>query len=178
MTEKLKDYVKSYKLLVMLSVVLAFLSVDYILLTAIAEDTDRAATDLKRKVRGLKINETQSHLEEIEALMNAYNLPVMGSAEARDLVLEFLEDFRRLYDAKITKPISEDKSSITAGIKFDFAPENPADLTRLLSYLKNSRSPIYHVTSINFRYNKSRETRSVNIEADVIQPFAGGQYDF
>jgi len=178
MTDKLRKYFKSYKMLVVLSVILSLLALDYIILTSLAENIDKSATDLQRKVRGLKISETEAHIKEIDRLIKAYNLPMMESVEARHLLLDFLEDFRRLYNAKITSPITEDKSSFTVGMEFTFVPENPTDLIRLLTYLKNSKAPIYYVRGVNFRYNVNKDERSVNIKADIIQPFAGGKYEY
>ena len=174
MTGILRKYLKSYKVLVLLSAFLTLLVLDYMVITHISANIDKKAESLERKVRSLKINETEQKLKELDTLLKRYGLPEMGQEDARGYLLDTLEEFRRLYRAKVKEPVNMKDSSFRAGIEFTFAPERPEDALRLLEYLKNSTAPIYTVKSVSFRYN--RDVRSVVIETDLVQPFAGGGY--
>jgi len=174
--DKLLILLRSNKLLVIQSVIIMLLALDLIVVGAITENVTNSAKELARKLRNLKINETEQTLKKLDSVIDYYKPPVMQSDEARAWLLESLESFRLLYGAKITKQITETDSSFTAGVEFKFLPENPQDIIQLLEYMKNSISPIYSITNMYFA--KEPGGRSVTIRADMIQPFIGGKYVF
>lgn len=176
MKNRLLNILKSYRLLVILSVLMVILSVDYIVLSTLADSMYKSAGQLDRKLRNLRLNETEAMLREIDRQTEVMNLPKMQNGEARDFLLEILEDFRRMYRARIKKPITETDSSYTVSIEFRYVPEHPEDLIRLFNYMKKSTAPIYNVGSVNFRYNNG--VRSVVVETEMIQPFVGGSYAY
>jgi len=170
----LRRSVKSYKMLVFLSIVIGLLSIEYIVLESVTENTLKTSRELERNLRKLRINETEDALQQLSNEIDRVNLPKMQSKEARNYLLEVLEEFRRRYDARVKKQITESESSFVVEIEFTYIPEEPEDVIQLLSYMKKSISPIFNVTGVDFRYNKN--IRSVVIEVEMIQPFVGGKY--
>ncbi|PLX71567.1 MAG: hypothetical protein C0602_00715, partial [Denitrovibrio sp.] len=153
---------------------IGLLSIEYIVLESVTENTLKTSRELERNLRKLRINETEDALQQLSNEINRVNLPKMQSKEARNYLLEVLEEFRRRYDARVKKQITESESSFVVEIEFTYIPEEPEDVIQLLSYMKKSISPIFNVTGVDFRYNKN--IRSVVIEVEMIQPFVGGKY--
>jgi len=164
----------SYKFLVFLSVLLFALTIEIYVMDAMSESVQKYSLDLKRRLRDLRINETSTMLEKLEFSIKKDKLPVMESKDARDWLLEAVENFRNIYDAKIMEPVSTVNSSYAMTIRFRLVPENPADIVMLLNYMKNSISPIYQVQNVDFADEGS--VRSVTIRVKVVQPFKGGSY--
>lgn len=166
----------SWRLLAGLSILMFFLAVELIVVGTTADNIENSAVKLDRRLRGLKINETEQTLRQLDSVIDSYGFPMMNSRDARVWMLEVLEDFRIKYGARITSPVSQKGSAYTASLEFRFLPEKPEDLVRLLEYFRNSIAPVYEITALHFR--NEDDTKAVVIRADLTQPFAGGGYEY
>ncbi|PLX70242.1 MAG: hypothetical protein C0602_05370, partial [Denitrovibrio sp.] len=61
----LRRSVKSYKMLVFLSIVIGLLSIEYIVLESVTENTLKTSRELERNLRKLRINETEDALQQL-----------------------------------------------------------------------------------------------------------------
>lgn len=164
----------SYKLLIFLSLMLMYLCVSLILSGSVSDNLEKSAADLNTKLRNLRINETEQTLKQLDKVIDQYKFPIIHQSDARQVLLDTVENFRKLYGAKITSPVKEEDSSFAVGIEFSFIPSVPEDVIRLLEYLNGSVSPIYRIDEAAF--TNENGVRSVLFRAEIIQPYQGGIY--
>ncbi|MGD9809140.1 MAG: hypothetical protein AB7E76_06120 [Deferribacterales bacterium] len=171
-----KKYFRSYKLLLVLSVVLSLLIVEFIALTSATVNIETATRDANAQLKRLRIENTNSNMDKLDHLVDEMHIPQFNAVTARSWLLEVTEDFKSLYDTKIIKPITNEGSSYTTTISFSYQPGKPDDFIRMIEYLENSVSPIYKVTQMDFK--ETRGARVVSVELIITQPYRGGVYDY
>jgi hypothetical protein len=171
-----KKYLRSYKLLLVLSVVLSLLIIEYMALTSATVNIETATREANSQLKRLRIESTNSNMEKLDRLVYEMHIPQFNAVTARSWLLEVTEDFKSLYDTKIIKPISNEGSSFTTTISFTYQPGKPDDFLRLIEYLENSVSPIYRVRQMDFK--ETRGVRLVSVELNITQPYRGGVYDY
>jgi hypothetical protein len=171
-----KKYLRSYKLLLVLSVVLSLLIIEYMALTSATVNIETATREANSQLKRLRIESTNSNMEKLDHLVDEMHIPQFNAVTARSWLLEVTEDFKSLYDTKIIKPISNEGSSFTTTISFTYQPGKPDDFLRLIEYLENSVSPIYRVRQMDFK--ETRGVRLVSVELNITQPYRGGVYDY
>lgn len=167
---------RSYKLLVFLSVLAGCLTVSLIAAHTMASGLNSAVDGMEKKLRGMKLNETDMKLNALDGIIAAYNFPVMQKDGARALLIDTEERFRKHYGARVISPVTENGSAYSIMIEFDFAPETSQELAKLLDYMKNSISPIFYITDMTFKKEKYR--RVITVRAELTQPYAGGVYAY
>ncbi|PLX65887.1 MAG: hypothetical protein C0603_13000 [Denitrovibrio sp.] len=141
-----------------------------------SENITKSTTELDRRLRNLRINETEQMLKLLDSASVQYSFPILQEQDARHLLLESLERFRVLYGAKVMSSVTNNDSSHKVKIEFSFMPDRPEDLIRLLNYMKKSISPIYHIVGMAFE--KVKDERKVVFKVEMIQPYMGGKYVF
>lgn len=171
-----KRYFRSYKLLLSLSLVLSLMVVEYIAMTSAIDKVETAIRKLNTEVKRLNINTTKANMDKLDNVVEQMHIPQYTAGDARAWLLEVTEDFKRLYDTKIVTPITSGKSSYSTVIRFEYLPDNPSDLLKLIEYMENSISPIYNVRRMDFK--EMRGSRRVMAEVEIIQPFKWGEYDY
>ena len=172
----MKRFFASYKLLVILSVIVTALTAQLIVTDTAIEGVDQAAADLNTRLKGLKISESEKLLRNLRRELDRKQLPAFTDTEARKWLIEVLDEFQTLYSAKISKPLTRDGSGYLAEISFKYLPDNPEDLIKLLKYMKTSSTPIYSVKRVRFLIEKG--ARVVEVNAEIIQPYKGEKYEY
>jgi len=172
----MKRFFMSYKLLVLLSIVVTALTAQLLVSSTSITEVDRAAVELNNRLKRLRISESEKLLRNLRKDLERKELATFTDVEARGWLLEVLDEFRSLYGADIKRSLTRNGSSYTAEISFKYVPDNPNDLLQLLGYMKTSIAPIYSIKWI--RFSKDKRGRSVAINAEIIQPYRGGKYEY
>jgi len=171
-----KKYLRSYRLLLVLSVILAMMIVGYIAITSATAKVETASRDADSQLKRLRIESTKSNMKKLDKLVEDMHIPQFDSLTARSWLLEVTEDFKSLYDTKILKPISDEGSRYSTTISFSYQPDTADDLIRLIEYLENSVSPVYQAKKLDFK--ESSGSRTVTVELVITQPYRGGVYAY
>lgn len=167
---------KSYKVLIVLSVILLLSIMQYLIVTSMTEKISRRLIDIKKQVRRFRISETEEKLSKLDKFIEQNRYPKMNRQEARSWVLESVEEFRLAYKVKIKEPIQEEGSAFRMIFEFDYLPEKPDDFIKLMEYIEGSISPFYIVRGM--RSVSRSGLRRLTLKVEVVQPFYGGDYVF
>lgn len=171
-----RNIIKSYSLLVILSVVIFGLAVCLIVINGISRNLNTTAAGLEKRMSELRLGETSHMLQDVDRVVSYYGFPELDRSGARTVVLSTLEKLRNMYGAKIISSVEEIGSSFSSEVEFRFIPGRPEDAVKLLEYLRNSISPIFLINEIRFENGKSG--KFIFVRANVTQPYEGGRYAY
>ncbi|MBK3331625.1 hypothetical protein GWK41_00930 [Persephonella atlantica] len=121
-----------------------------------------ALLDLKKKKKDIvKLKEEVSRLE----------IRPLSREEALEKILESTEYFVKMYDARITQPLSEKGNTYTITVSFEYYPESSEELIQFLNKLYNQISP--QIVIKRFRLDNMKEGTKTYFEITLKQPFEG-----
>jgi hypothetical protein len=173
---------RSYRLLATMSVMVVSLTVLYMVMNHTAGALDKSAVEMRRNLNSLSIPETAGNMVGVNSLLSGGKIPMPDENEARRLVISFTEELKNRYGGRTAEIRTQDGGKNSSGgsvvykSSFNYFPENGDDVLKIISYFKNSVSPLIHISGVAFR--SVRGMRQIEFEIEVHQPFTGGSYDY
>jgi len=171
-----KKYLRSYKTVIFLGITISLLTTELFVMTSVVADIDNSTRQVAQQIRNMRLRESEENIGKLSKLMERVDIPTYNADTARSWLLEMTEEFKNNYDARILSPITEKESSFRTTVRFKYTPVKPDDILQFMEYLKNSISPIYNITDMQFKDYKG--TRIVDITMEMIQPYVGGEYHY
>lgn len=170
----MNSIIKSYKLLILLSLLIFALGLGYEVISERADMTEQAVDRLQAETAKYQTTQIRSRLDALSNALRPMNVPYTDKKEAKKIVIAMADMLRTMYGATLDSDVAENNSAISASVTFSVLPSDPEQLIRLTDLLQSSTAPLMRIDRLEF--TKQHGTHTAKFTVTITQPFTGGQY--
>lgn len=116
-----------------------------------------------------KIKQEENKAVQLKNFVARNGLKPVNKETAKSIIFNTLNQFLALYDARITKPLTEENGLYKVSLSFKYYPDNSEELIQFIESLKQQKYPVLMID--RFTYENLKEGTVVSLEITMEQPF-------
>ncbi len=160
---------KNYFVYLLLSVLLILMLEIYLSFSEIKQNLKEDKSYLNTALFRLK--KEKDEIIKLKEKVKELSIRPLNKEEALQKILESVDYFVKMYDAKITKSLVEKDSTFFISVSFDYYPESSEDLIKFM--MEINRQVLPQVLIESFRMDNLKEGTKAYFEISLEQPFKG-----